>query len=409
MAEHQDALLGGEFAAYRNLLLPAVDPAGPNAVRLTVRRRRRRRAATVAAVVVLAIAIPVAGWAAVGRHAPPPAPAKSADPTPSATAPTGTPSPTVSPSSPGVPTGRISRAELLAATLDLPAWSSGAGCPTRDVRLVERTGRAGDVLLSSRGYAYGDVDDDGVPEPVVLLRCLTAKGPYPEQVVVFDRDGEGRVVALGQVFRSDLGRPEWFVSLDVRSDGSVRVDVSDQVQSAGSAPNTLHRQARTYRWNGDRFTQAGGPTAFPSEPPAPDPTARPSSSTALFTVTTTTVVYGAPDADGWRRGSTTITFVNNGAKRLDDVSVRYPADAVDTLEHTLLQGCPLAGGNGKWVYCFPDPVDPGQRGSVVFPFMTKSDGPDHQVTVYVERASKPAGTSVPGTTTTATVTMAFGG
>lgn len=410
MGEHQNALLGGEFAAYREAVLAAVAPAGPTAVRETVRRRRRRAAMAVAAAVVLAIAVPVAGWAALApNQAARPTTGHSSEPTPSTTAPTGTPSPSVTPSAaPSVPTGRIGRDELLAVSVDLPAWSSGAGCRTRDVRLVERTGRVGAVVLSSGAFEYGDVDADGVAEPIGLLRCLTAEGPYAEQVVAFDRAPDGRVVVLGRVFRSDPNRPEWFLALDVRSDGSVRVEVSDQVPSDGSAPNTLHRQARTYQWNGSRFAQTAGPTAFPSESPPPDPTVQPSVSTPLFTVTTTTVTYGAPDADGWRRGRTTITFVNNGPTRLDDVRVSYTDNGRDTLEHTALVGCPTAMGSGGRILCFPEPVEPGRQGSVVFPFITKSSGPDHELTVVVD-CGVDAGEARPGTATSATVAVTYGG
>ncbi|MFG1677236.1 hypothetical protein [Micromonospora sp. NPDC049282] len=404
MSEPRDARLSGEFEAYRALTLDAVVPAGPDAVRRTVRLRRRRRVATVAVVVAVAVAAPVAAWAALGRQ-PAPAPATSPEPTTSP-APTGLPS-TGASASPSAPAGRIERAELLAATVDLPAWPAGADCRTRGVRLVERAGAGGDVVLSNAAYAYGDVDGDGVPEPVAVLRCLRGPGPYPEQVVAFDRDPAGTPVALGRVFRSDPRRPEWLVAFDARPDGAVRVEVSDRAGTDDTEPDASHRQTRVYRWTDGRFAQTGGPTAFPVEP-SPLASTSPSGPTPvspLFAVTTTPVVYGPPDADGWRRGTTTVTFTNLGPTRLTDVRLTLPDSAEDTHEHTLLEGCPTATHRGSFFYCYPDPLDPGERAVVGLHFMRRTTGPDHQIPVSVERGGEDS--AVPGTTTRASITVRF--
>ncbi|SCG66293.1 hypothetical protein [Micromonospora humi] len=403
MPEPRETRLSGAFEAYRTLTLDAVVPAGPDAVRRTVRRRQRRRVATVAVVVAVAVAAPVAAWAALGRQSTP-APVTSPAPTASP-APTGSPSAGPS-ASPSTPAGRIERAELLAATVDLPAWPAGAGCRTRGVRLVERTG--GDVLLSNAAYAYGDVDGDGVPEPVAVVRCLRGGSPYPEQVVAFDRAADGTPVALGRVFRSDPRRPEWLVAFDARPDGAVRVDVTDRVEADDTEPNAAHRQTRIYRWRDGRFTQTGGPTAFPAEPSPPAPTtstSKPIPVSPLFTLTTTPVVYGPPDADGWRRGMTTVTVTNVGPDRLTDVRVTLPDSDPDIHEHSLVDGCPTASGGGGAFYCHPGPLDPGERITVGLHFMRRTAGSDHQIPVSVERGDDNA--AVPGTTTRGSITVTF--
>ncbi|MFI5832250.1 hypothetical protein ACIA5A_01040 [Micromonospora sp. NPDC051300] len=398
MPEPRNTRLSGEFEAYRALALDAVVPAGPDAVRRTVRRRRRRRVATVAVVVAVAVAAPVTAWAALDRR-PAPAPVTSPDPTRSVPA---TASPDVGPSAtPSAPTGRIERAELLAATVDLPAWPVGAGCRTRGVGLVERAGGNGDVLLSTAGYAYVDVDGDGVPEPVALLRCLRGGTPYPEQVVVFDRAADGTPVALGRVFRSDPRRPEYLLAFDARPDGAVRVEVTDRAGRDGAEPDAAHRQTRLFRWADGRFTQTGGPRAFPAEPPPSPSTSAtgPTPVSPLFAVTTTPVVYGPPDPDGWRRGTTTVTVTNVGDQRLTDVRVTLPDDDEDVHEHTLVEGCPTAAHRGSFFHCFPGPLDPGGQAVVVLHFMRRTTGPDHQLTVWAERGDDT--TAVPGTVTKA--------
>ncbi|MGN9776202.1 hypothetical protein ACTMS0_10535 [Micromonospora sp. H33] len=255
MPDREDDRLDGEFVAYRDSLWAAVRPAGPDAVREAVRQRRRRRATVLAAAVaVLAATVPLASWRQLTRDAPD---------TPVAVGPATSGAPTATAGPTGSPAGRISRAELLATMVDVPDWPAGSPCPPGPTRLVDPPGRPGDVILSIFAGGYGDIDRDGVAEPVALLRCLVDEGMYPEQVVVLDRTTDGRIVVLGQVFRSDPGRPEWLYALDVRPDGLIRIEVTDAVHSDGEVPERSHRQWRSYRWDGTAFPQVGGPTRFP--------------------------------------------------------------------------------------------------------------------------------------------------
>ncbi|PWU62460.1 hypothetical protein DLE60_00190, partial [Micromonospora globispora] len=163
---------------------------------------------------------------------------------------------------------RITREDLLAATVDLPPWPAGAPCASGPTRLIDPQGRPGDAILSIFAGGYGDVDDDGVAEPVMLVRCLVSEGMYPEQVLAFDRNADGRIVVLGQVFHSDAGKPEYLCSLNVRPDGLVRIEVTDVVPSGAELPGRAHRQWRAYRWDGEAFHQTDGPTSFGGAAPS---------------------------------------------------------------------------------------------------------------------------------------------
>ncbi|MET7950710.1 hypothetical protein [Micromonospora sp. NPDC005324] len=265
MPEFDDARLDTAFLTYRETMLPAVAPDGPTAVRQTVRRRRRRTAVSLAAALLMAVTVPVAGQAGLRRDPGPPA--ATALPTPS-----DSPSPIAS-SPPPVPDGRMSRAELLAATVDLPAWDdlpdrpNDKVCPSRGVRLSGDPVRTDTNLLVD--LDYGDVDRDGLTETVVLVRCLFgSRGPA--QVVAFDRDAAGRVVTLGRVAATAEPTPEWLIGLEVRADGVTRVAMADRAPGVGWPLEQSQRQWRGYKWDGQRFRQTEGPTAFGPNPYAVD-------------------------------------------------------------------------------------------------------------------------------------------
>lgn len=249
--------LRGELAAYHGSLLERVEPAGSVAVRRAVRRRRRTSIA-LAAAGVLVVTLPLAKWAGGGHD--------EGIPTAAATG-AATTAPAATTSAPGpaagslAPNAAITRADLLAATVEVPAWADGTPCPAGPVRLVDPPGRPGEVILSKFAGGYGDVDSDGVAEPVVLLRCLTSTGEYPVQVLALDRNANGQIVVLGEVFRSDADQPEQLYSLNVRPDGLVRVEVTDVVSATGD-PGPQHRQWRGFRWDGQAFEQVSGPTGF---------------------------------------------------------------------------------------------------------------------------------------------------
>jgi hypothetical protein len=420
MAEPEDVLLGGEFAAYRASVLAAVQPAGPTVVRETVSRRRRRATAAAAGAAVLTLAVPVAGWAAVGRDpVAPPAPIGTEPPEPTGTVPpTGTATPSPSVTATGAQP-RISRADLLAATVDLPDWPAGAPCASGPTRLVDPKGRPGDAILSGFVGGYGDVDADGVAEPVALIRCLVAEGSYPEQVVAFDRDADGRVVVLGRVFRSDPVKRESLYSLSVRPDGLVRVEVTDVVRTdATKVPDESHRQWRGYRWNGTGFVQTEGAAGFAragtgGAVPAPT-TAAPTTATPVppaprvFEVLGSTIAYGPADGTGARHGATTVTIANTGDSTVEYPLVSYLDTDADVLVESAAQGCWNFVRAGDRVTCVAQPVEPGGQAEVELTFTTTTDGPDRTLAVTVEAGRGETGQAVPGTATALDVAVSFG-
>ncbi|QGN46757.1 hypothetical protein ACN26Y_10890 [Micromonospora sp. WMMD558] len=308
MSEVEDILLGAEFATYREAAVTAVHPAGPQAVRETVRRRHRRAAVTVAAAVALAVAVPVAAHATLDRRggAPPvpgetPAPTSSA-PGPSPIAPTPTPSTAGPPLGP--PDGRITRPQLLAAKLSLPAWRAGPGCPTEGIRLTADAREETNTLLA---LDHGDADGDGAPETVALVQCVLGTGG-PMQVVAFDRDERGEIVTVGQVTRTVRSGPQWILGLEVTGAGVVRVEVADLAPGGGWPLDWSQRQWRGYRWTGDRFTQVAGPTSFGPNPHLSEAPAE-RADASITTPATATLIR---QDDGSFLGRLTVTVRWNG-------------------------------------------------------------------------------------------------
>ncbi|SBT51733.1 hypothetical protein [Micromonospora narathiwatensis] len=321
MTEIDDIMISGEFAAFREAYAPTVQPAGTAAVRETVRRRRRRTAVATAAAVVLAVAIPVAANAALdGRSGPAPVPAESADPTPSVTTPSPTspsPTPSATPSTasptPGAPDGRISRAQLLAARVDLPNWPSYVEktCTTAQVRLVPgpvTSGKAVPALLGEPGY--GDLDGDGAAETVALLGCRIGEA-QAKQLVAFDRDATGRITTMGQVVGTFDELPD-ITGFSVQADGKIRARVGS-IQPCCDTPQWwAQQQWRTYAWTGDRFDQSAGPTKFGTDPRLTD-----------LTLVAGDLVLNPPDADGKQAASLTVTVTNKGPVDVAHVGFDY--------------------------------------------------------------------------------------
>ncbi|MFI6271188.1 hypothetical protein [Micromonospora zamorensis] len=262
MSEQETLGLAEEFAHYRRTVLDKVEVPGPAAVRRTVRGRNRRRWGATATTALALLGGSAIGYAAMSGpdHRPgpvEPTPSVSVSPTPT---PTPTPSSSVTSGGPAsaVPDGRISRAQLLGASVTLPAWRAGRGCPTSAVRISgdDREGVNWLVALD-----HGDVDGDGAVETVALVQCvLGTKGPM--QVVAFDREKAGKVVTLGRVVATTIDKPQWLFALDVVGDGTVRVQVGDIAPGGGWPAEWSQRQWRGYRWKGEAFAQVSGPTTF---------------------------------------------------------------------------------------------------------------------------------------------------
>ncbi|MFI2710006.1 hypothetical protein ACH495_07740 [Micromonospora sp. NPDC018662] len=365
MTEPDDVLVGGEFAAFRAAYVPVVHPAGTAAVRRTVRRRRRRTAVVTAAAVVLAVALPVGASGALHRRPePPPVPAQTVTPSPSETTspppPPPTPKPSTTSASPAAPDGRISRSQLLAARVDLPAWAPDPDCTAGPTRIAATYRKEGDVLLEE--LVQGDVDGDGTVETVALLRCQIF--PHgPSQVVALDRDADGRIVVLGQVARSAKTAPEWLLDTQVTDRGTVRVEMADRAPGGGWSLDWSQRQWRGYRWTGKRFGQVDGPTSFGPNPHLAD-----------LTVSAGDVRLGAPETDGTRTGTISVTVRNLSAVPAGLVQLHLRMQVGTVADGPAWSACRNGAPPKGPIICRFGPLGPGAERTFRFG-LRNSNGP----------------------------------
>ncbi|GLY03921.1 MULTISPECIES: hypothetical protein [Actinoplanes] len=201
--------------------------------------------------------------------------------------------------------GRITPAVLREAVLDVPAWpADNLQCASGrlqfhdgQVRAETRTTPDGEpphgdtvLILSS---TYGDVDRDGAAETVVTMGCLIEGGS--KQIVAYDRDSTGRIVALGRIAATtgevrDI-RDE---SAKVGDTGVVTARVADyQRCCADRTPQTW--QTRGYALRDGKFTQVSGPTRMPLNPRVTD-----------LRLTTGDLTLGAATG-GYRQGTVAVT------------------------------------------------------------------------------------------------------
>ncbi|GAB7046988.1 hypothetical protein [Catenuloplanes indicus] len=319
--EFHSRAIDDAFASFRTGPgLPA--PIGPAAARATVRRRRQVRAGVTGGLTALLIAAPVAAYAAgvIGTNDPPVTPA-TAPPSPSAT-----PSPSPSTSAPGpdsVPDGRIDEQTLKNSTISLSAWPYAGKdhCPAGEQRFTGYPpGQATGPQVMLESVAHVDVDHDGVEETAAVITCQWTQAPEL-RVVVFDRDGNGTIVTVGDVIATKPngrvdGLPENIRA--VRGSGNdVQVEVGDLMICCGGPVDAIQWQWRTYSLDGDTFRQTGGETRFQPNPDAggpvvdssPSPGGAPGRQDDLRMVSAG--MSGTTTGDTFT-GSLTITFRNGG-------------------------------------------------------------------------------------------------
>jgi len=251
-----------ELVALRDAAERAFVPPPVARFRTVARRRTRRRAGTLA-VAALALAGLGGGALAVAGRGPdrtprpaptgiassPPAPSASAATTPSVTAPASTAASTRSaPDIRAVDWGHV--------TVVLPSNPEDPDCPAGRITTDGEWTVVGGKKFYSGGaaLAFGDLTGDGSAEAVLSVSCtansdLDSGDGSGQLLVVTWRDGTwtglGYVGPLGQNYPA------------ARVAGQ-RLTATIE-QRYGSA-----RQDRAYRWNGQRFVQVGGPTAFPT-------------------------------------------------------------------------------------------------------------------------------------------------
>lgn len=309
MSEFDDLSLREAFSQFHTDALTAVPAQDIAGVRAIARRRRITRASMITAMAAVVLAVPVTAYAFVnGPHGPPPAVHPSYSPSPS-----GSPTPSASPSASATPSaapdGKISLKDLGNATLDIPAWpadSLGAKyCPAKRQKFTDGTAPGSDPAYGHtaiRNVAYADVDHDGAQETVALVDCVLQG--MESQVVVFDRDGSGNIVTSAQVLTEDKVI-RYVFAVRGEADGSVSVQVGDLAICCSTTPDMVEHQWRTYAWNGERFAQTAGPTAFHPATQAND---------LAMTTSVTGLAFG-PVQDGVRKATLSVKVSNNGPAR----------------------------------------------------------------------------------------------
>lgn len=256
-------------ASYR-AAVPGMFPPPPL---VKVRSGARRRAVfptvaySTAAVVLVATGVGFAVWLGLGRSTPPPGgePTISAPPrpttVPSPTRPVTT-SPSRPPSTPTAPppdpvdltTVDWSRATIV---LPVPHKDEYRPCSGGKVRLRDGDGVVGDVRVKTRHLVTDDVTGDARADAVLAVNC---EGPGDSGdgsghlMVVTDR-GDGSLTGLPYFGPSG----ENYQQARVRR-GDVVATVTQRYVVGTVAPN----QQRTYHWDGFRWIQVAGPTAFPA-------------------------------------------------------------------------------------------------------------------------------------------------
>ena len=270
--------------------------------------------------------------------------ATTPSPTPAPPAPTATTAP---PSTPPADPG-ITIEQLTAAPVDIPQWN-GYGpdiCPRGRIRLVptDRLGDSNDGTIRVRSVAHANLDRDPAVETVAMVRCQTGEAAI-SQAVVFERDPRGAIVTVGSVVQGYL----WKVGAGA---GRVTVDISDMMACCDTPKLWEVHQTRSYAWDGSRFRQVAGPTAFSSHPHPTD-----------LRLTLVSVSW-QPLQGGHRSGTMTVR-VHNAGPYLSDPYL-------------------LEAHGGEWD---PDPtryppLAVGASRSVAVTIRDAYPGNDAQVTVY---------------------------
>ncbi len=280
-----DRPVARSFHRYREAARTALPPPRATAL-FEVARVRAHRRRLMTGLAAAGVAVLVAGGAvahtllnppsaptAAGRNDAPPAAGDGPAGTP--TSPSGqtpTPDPPASAGGPAGPLG-VRTIDLRQATVTLPAWHGGTGCPPGQVRFTDGSARrAGfdyQILPDQTTAAYGDVDGRPGEEALAPLSCAAGSGGAFHAVLALRLDQKHKLHAMGYVFRTD-DPTEGLGSLSVE-DNNVVLTVLRLSLGPASTPEQLR-----YHWNGHKFvtvdsspspTASGSPPVNPSDLP----------------------------------------------------------------------------------------------------------------------------------------------
>jgi hypothetical protein len=298
MADPGDAEVQEIFARFRAESI--ADHPAPDLARVRgMARRRQVTRRTMLSVAALALfAVPAVGYRLAAHE--PGTPHATRPPQQVSGAPTERPSesPSIAASVSSATIQKpVTKADIMAATITIPPWPKQRDvCPSGEVNI----GKLGAVSMDQQ-FSVGkvipvDVDRDGDEEAVGIFSC-GYEGAV-DQVLAVGRTDQGGLRTLGKVVASNDVDPLMdAVDLRAGTDGAVDVNVAERIDTE---QEYIEKQWRSYRWNGQRFTQAGGNRQFTPVEPSTD-----------LGLTVTTGPFGAPSAGVWT-GTVTVKVTNGG-------------------------------------------------------------------------------------------------
>ncbi len=250
--ELNDDDLRAIFADYKGTQSPRVRPAGVSQARRRGLSRRRRRYGFLSVAAVLGLLAPLAGFVlASGRGVP-----IGADlPKPER--------------SDAVPAGGLTRAQLLASSIQMPAFEGDpAGfCPRGEVGLSDSRIKLYKWPDTGQYMSYVDSNRDGSTETVLHAQCVDGEKVVAEQILVVEPGQATEVKLVGRVVGTG-GEISAVGPLATQPDGTINVTVSGPRTCCDTFYTAAEHQSRAYAWRGQEFTQVGGSIAFGQRPPA---------------------------------------------------------------------------------------------------------------------------------------------
>ena len=248
--------------------------------------------------------------------------------------------------------------ELANATFTVPPFTD-TECPYGEVTtangIVEYPGHPFLSAIAVLGAGRADVDEDGRDDVVARITCTHRGVPGAAQVVAYARTPAG-LRLMGTVVETS---PPIEGIFDMELIGiPVKVLVADRPWAQRASAVT---QWRYYVWDGRRFVQTAGPTAFDPEPPAVD----------LHLEYSIAVTTG-------RHLDLTITVQNTGSfvSGMARLAFRVPKDVGVTFPSGW-SGCLLADDSSPTtieVHCNVPEIWPYERWSAIYRVVSPAGG-----------------------------------
>jgi hypothetical protein len=261
--------------------------------------------------------------------------------------------------------------ELANATFTVPPFTD-TECPHGEVTtsngVVEYPGHPFFSAIAVLGAGRADVDEDGRDDVVARITCTHRGVPGATQVVAYARTPSGPRL-MGTVVETASPIEGIF---DMELVGiPVKVLVADRPWAQRASAVT---QWRYYVWDGRRFRQTAGPTAFDPEPPAVD----------------LHIGYSIAATTG-RHLDLTITVENTGSvvSNTARLALRVPRDVRLTFPSGW-SGCLLADDSSPTiieVHCSVPEIWPYERWSAIYGVVPPADA--SRVEVEVEQVGNP--------------------